>query len=686
MATTPTYPGVIMQGVQDDSAGSRITSTINPLHFPLFFIQAEKGEVGVPVACDQAGAYQVFGDLTFDPTKPFFTHQLMFAKFAMSNQKVFLLRLADSTSATASLVLQLTLTPQALVQYQKDALGNRLINSTTGAYEPQLQADGVTPVTANGYVASWSVRPLAAGETFDGLKPVTVGTGDTAATTYPIIAFQGTSPGTALNRLGFKFYSTTDVNTTTETAVSSILYRFTPVLLASDSSGNTSTIVDIYDAQYNDVSLKASAIDPSTTQDVSLNAILQQNFNATDSGKTSNVLDMNVQVYSDNVTAIGNQIMTLATEIPAGTDPFMINLVTAEDINGIPYDHFAVDTDSSMILSSDVVQYLQGGSDGTVSLANLESLIQSYLLGDDNVDFQNYYKYPISHVYDSGFSLATKYALMNVYSLRDDINLTWATQDLLTSPSTANTAAQDQSAGAAILSRVRTYPESTDFGTGAMRGEIYQQCGWLATTTGYTAGMCVTTLVRLLQRCKFYSGQYISGSPKGRPNNEVTIFRKLSWTAATPTQKQLNWDTCLNAVTDADMDTLFIPDIRSPYTDSTSLLSDGVFVDYLTFIKHIVRNKWTYYVGKNDSIAKLKNTIENDMDQTIAAVFKGKISSTTTVTQTEADLLAGDTATVTVAVQGSMPNRIWNVIIPVSRATATSTTSTTVSTASTTAS
>lgn len=661
---TWTFPGVNLKGVQDTTAGSRSTNTTIPLHLPLFFIMAEKGPVGTPVLCDEATAYAVFGDLTFDPTKPFFNHQQMFAKYAMGYQQVYLLRVADDTAATAGIVVEATLARASVTQYQKDPLGNRVTDSKTGLPVPKMQADGTTPVTEPGFTITWSTRALAAGETFDGLSPTTTGSGDTLETTYPIIAAYGNSPGSAVNREGFKFYFGTDVSTQTETAVSSILYRFVPVTLASDSSGNVSVVSDIYTANYNDVSLKSAAVVPSTAQDVSMDAILFNNYKSSGTGS----LGYTVHVYSDNVSAIGTEVKTLATEIPAATDPFLINIMTAQDVNGNPYDHFEVDSASASVLNPNISIFLEGGSDGTVSLANFESLITAFLQGDDVVEFQDYYRYPFSHVYDSGFSLNAKYALMNIYSLRDDVNITWSTQDLLTNPKTANTQSQDQSAGAAILSRVRTYPESTDFGTGAMRGEIFQQCGRLAVTSGYTTGNVVTTLDRLIKRCTYYSGTFIRGTPKGRPNNEVTLFSSISWTAATDTQRQLNWDTALNTISYADTQTLFYPDIISIFPDTTSLLSDGVFVDYIIFLKHIARNKWTYYVGREDAISSLADTISQDIDKTCSTIFRGRITTSTTVTQTESDLAAGDTATITIAIKGNMPNRIWNVIIPVSRA------------------
>ena len=662
-----TYPSVNIN-IQDIGGGSSVTVQDTPLHMPFFFLLAEKGPVGIPYYGSYADQVNTFGANTFLESAPFFQHASVFAKTAAQYQPIFVIRLADNTVAPAGLVLELIVTTTTVTQYQLDSLGAPILDSA-GAKVPQLQIDGVTPVTQPGVSLKWMVRPLAAGETYDSIATTTTTSSGHTITTYPIIADVANSPGSAVNRSGFSFYYTPQFDANVVAAVKSMTYRFAPVVMSSTNSGVSSKVYDAFGMPYSDVSLKAVALDPTTGQDVSLNAILANNYVGTDSiGNPIPLLDYQTHVYSNNVAAIGAQIISLSPEISSTTDPFMINILTGVDTNGNPYHHFIMDSTSSATINSNVVLYHTGGSDGTLTKAAFEALVTAFCQSTTNPDFQDYFRYPFTHFYDSGFSLPTKYALANMFALRDDIKIDFSTQDVANPP---NTAAQDQSAGASLLSTITLYPESVLYGTEAMRASIYQQCGTLASSSRVSwTGWVPATLDRLIKRSIWNNATYVKGSPKGRPNSEVTIFKKLNWSEATATQKQLNWDTALNSIGYADMSTLFYADLRSIYMDQTSLLSDDVFVDYLVYLKHIVRNRWTYYAGRNTPIKKQFAQIATDIDSACSQAFAGALPTKTTVYHTALDQLRGYSTTVSVAVTGTNPNRIWNVIVQVSHSAA----------------
>lgn len=664
---TYTYPHVNID-VLDNSKGSQSTAQSSALHIPFFFTYAEKGPVGIPVECDMASGSQTFGSLTFDQTKSYWTHQSLFATTAMGYQKVYLIRVADPTATAASMVLLCTVTPTQITQYQVDVLGNRTLDSS-GNPIPKTDANG-TIITQPGYTLGYSVRSLNVGETFDSVEITITGTTQNPTSkTYPILGVVATSVGSAVNRQGFSFYASPAVSQTSESNVLSALYRFAPITLAADASGVTSSVIDVFTSNYNDVSLKSSAVDPTTGQDLSLNGILSNNYTQTDG---TQLLDYQIHVYSSNVSTIGADILAASPELSEYmTDPFQVNILSALDANGNPYQHAQVTTASANVVSPQVVLYNQGGTDGPMNTAAFESLVVAFVQGTNTVEFQDNLRYPFSHFYDSGFALTSKYALMNMFDLRDDVKIDFSTQDMSLA---INTQAQDQSSGAAILARVRTYPESTLYGTPTTRAEIHQQCGQLSVVNPYIPWV-PTTLDRLIKRCSYYSGDHVTGSPKGRPNSEVTIFRKLSWSASTPTQKELNWETALNTISYADRSTLFRADIRSVYPDATSLLSDGVFSDFIVFVKHIAREKWTIYTGREDPITSLFSLIANDIDTELNYVFGSAITCKTTVYQTDADKQAGYSCTINISMQGTMPNRIWNVLVPVSRAAVTSSSS-----------
>lgn len=651
---------------------SAVAVVDKPLHLPFVFLFTEKGPEAYPTVGDSTANQATFGANSFLNTSVYFNHQTMAANVAMGYGRLGIIRLVPDDATYGSLVLQCTLTKTNLTQYQRNPDGSLLLDSS-GA--PQAQVDGTnTPITAPGYIATYSTRPLAEDEEYDSIASTTTGTGDNITSyTFPIMAFFAKYRGSAIDRVGVRFWYTASVDMTVMSRISSWLYRFQPVQLATATSTNASVISDIYTQTYEDVSLRASgtaATDPQTAEDMSMAGILANNY----ASSGSNSLDFDTYVYSDNVKQIGTLLQTIApTEFPTTLDPYMVNIIGGVDENGNTYDHFQVDDASQELLNSTNVMYLTGGSDGDISLSNFESMVIDYVTGEDNTAFLDQFRFPFTHFYDTGFQLTNKYSLLQLLDLRDGLYLQMTT--FSASSAKPNTQAQDQSAGAALLAAARSYPESVDYGTPMFRVSIDAQAGKLAESSGYTSGWVSPVLHVLTLNCTYYSGTRVTGSPKGRPNNVVTIFSEVSWTDATVTQKQLNWDTGLNVMTYADEDVIYYADRRTTYPDDTSILSSETFGHYTIFTKKLVRIVWTYYVGREEPVSVLKDNIQDDIDSDIFRVFGNYLSSTTTVMQTALDLKNGFSYTVKVALTGNMPNRVWNVLIPVSKSTDTSTTS-----------
>ena len=657
-------------GVYENVPTTAVTTEAKPLHIPVCFLFTEKGDEFTPIGGDGGTLTYLLGSSTFDNTSAYYNHASVFCETAMSSNKVYVIRVVPDDAEAANLVLQATFTQTSLTQYQKDASG-ALILDANGKAQAKTDSSG-SAIQETGYVVSWSTRALTSAEDYDGLTPTVTGTASNPTSiTYPILGFEAKYRGAAANRAGFRFWHPSDVDSATEGRVAAALYRFQPIVLAADNSGNVSYVADKYTQNYNDVTLATRSVDPNTAQDLALQGILSNNFPKTGQGS----LDYNVKVYTSNIAAAGALLQKVApSEFPSTLSAYEINIVSGTDESGNPYDHLTVDEASAELLNSTNTIYLTGGADGDVSLTNFESLISTYLQGSNNVEFQDQFRYPFTHFYDSGFTLSTKFNLMQMLGLRDGLYLQMTTFDATATK--AYTQAQDQSVGAVLLARLRTYPESTDYGTATCRASIDAQCGPLAVSSGYTDSNVAPTIDVLTKNCLYYSGTYVKGVPKGRPNNEVSVLSDVSWTSATASLKQLLWDTSLNVITYADEDTLFYPDRRTVFTDDKELLSSETFVHFIVFTKKIVRNIWTYYVGREESVSELSDSISNDIDAEINRVFKSRLTSKTTVSQTDMDKLNGFSYTVTVALVGNMPNRVWNVIIPVTRSTDVVTTTT----------
>lgn len=645
------HPEIEVKAIGQTSA---VADTVNEiLHNPVFIITAPKGDINLPNYCaNYSVAKSIYGADAFDPTSKYFQHQTLFAMIAAQYQPVTLIRVADGTVDYAGLVLTATVTQTNITQYQTDALGDQ-VRDASGNLVPLRKPDG-SDVVETGVSIKWAMRALAEGETYTSIQTVV---NENGSKTYPVIATRGTSPGTAISLQGFKLYYSSESDTSLMNRLNSCLFRFAPMVLSDGVTSTASQVTDIYGTPYNDISLKAVAVDPSTNLNSSMSAIVTNNY-VDDDGVSDFGYDINV--YSDNVAAIGNQVVAVSSEL-VGTSPYLINIVSGVDQSGNPYKHLTIDPASSSVVNQNVILYNQGGSDGDVSAAAFEKLVSAFVTGNDNVEMQDYFRYPMTHFYDSGFTTDTKYDFAGLLSLRDDIAIDFASQDISLPDYTQN---QDQSAGEAIRAHALLYPESTLYGTECARAAVYLQTGILATPQG-SVNRAVTVLDRMIKRCMYDCGTYQTGTPKGRPNSEITTFKSLSYSSATDTVYQLNWTSGLNRARYCTRTKMFYPDLRTVYPDETGILSDDVFKDQLIYIKRIVRAQWTIYAGVNTERSKLHDIISKSIKDAIDYAFNNTLTVTVSVDETLADQARGFSSTVTVSVLGNMPLRVWNVIVPV---------------------
>lgn len=652
------------------------TNAVIPVHLPLFVGYAPTGRPNKPVIGDYPTISAEFGADAFNIRSPYFSLQNLYARTAMQYQQVGFVRVVDPEATAASSVLQVSVTPGNIIQYQRNAYGAIILNN--GIPVPMVDGTGAT-ITQPGVTLAYSIRQLAANETYDKLEPSTAVVAGTNITTYPIFATATGSivqssfvpyPGSAANNNGWTMYWSNEFDASTVSNTGSMTYRFVPMTLDPDTALPL-IVYDTYNDPYTEFSFKPNAYDPSVAMYYELGDLASANF-------TTTPVPYSFQVYSEYVQTVLEAIYAVSPELAndgfVNGNIWMINFLSGQDQNGNPYQHVVVAENS--ILNADAVNYQIGGSDGTMSKANLEALTIAFLEGELDPQWLDKYRYPFTHFYDSGFALPNKELLTKIWANRDDMKIDFTTQD---SANPANTQAQDQSTGAAIRAQILLYPESVVQGTQAIRGSIYQQCGKLNSQASTYQGLVPCNIDRLIKRCLYDGSDHVSDSPKGRPNSEVTIFNpaSLNWTPTTAPQMQAGWDVGLNYIAYCDLQTLFYSDLRSIYPIDTSLLSDDVIVDYLIYIKHVARRIWTYYSGINIDPKKQYDAIGKRIDKEINRVLGGRLGTTTTLYQTDADAALGYRSTVKISVTGDMPSRVWDILIPVSRNTTSSSTTST---------
>jgi len=623
--------------VKDESGANVLAVEELSLHRPLYFGLAEKGPINVPVYGSYSELASIFGEGTFDEYSKYFKHQTVFVKENVKYQKVFFVRVAPDTAAEAGLVI-----------------------------EAEVTDDG-SSVTVN-----WNTRALASGESINNIAPATSGN----TTTYPVYAIKMKYAGEFGNNVGVSIYSDSD-NNDDSSRLGTRLYNisFFEIPYGSNTAFN---ILDKFLSKVQTIAFKPNTVDPDTGVRLYYDDIMYNNFE-------EGAIPFDSYLYSENVEAIGTAILNYDTSnggSPAFTDPWLVDIFGKDDNKTYDLSDPEVPLTNVTITNSlfeDVINYAVGGSDGlSGTIADnllFETLVQNWLTTINGVpsvfpDILDNSRYPITHLYDSGFITPTKEKLIDFASVRDDIKITISTQSVYNSSDGSfadpNTSAEDYSAGSILATQAKLHPESFLFGTQACRFAVYAQCGKIVTNNQYIH-IVPATIDAMVKKAYWQGATYVKGEPKGLPSSEVTILKDVNWFPASDTVKQLDWDAGINYMQYYDMTSYHYPSTKTVYANDTSLLSDDIFVDYIVYLKHLARIEWAKYAGVSYSVSKLIGNIERTLTSSIYKALGSYIRTEVTAYQTAEDAALGYQLTVQIAVYDTPANRVWKVIIPVRR-------------------
>lgn len=659
MAKFKTFPHYTVN-VKDESAATVLRQEVLPLHRPIFFGFAEKGPIGVPQFGDYTALKEVIGEATFDARSPFFKHPHVFLRKCLEYQQAFFVRLATDDAAVASLVLQCAVkTGVQIPQYERDEFGGIVMENDA----PKPLMDGGLEVQEPGVELTWSIRELASDENPADVKPVTDAA--TSTTTYPVMVLQATSAHAAGNKSGIKmWFDHTSLDQGTVSDIGAMMFNMS-IMHQPYGYDTPVPVRDIFsnaDAQF---AFKPDSIDSATARRVTFEDIIDNEF-------TTEPLPYDFFVYDNYVELIGDAVVAVETNDVNLTDGWMVDIMSGTNMDGYGYHHVNIITEDAddadgvdvVVMDESVIQYMRGGSDGDLSDEALDSLTNQWLTGDVFVDIYDEARYPITHLYDSGYTIDTKKRMIDFLGIRKDCKVVMSTQDVLID---MNTKAEDQSTGSALRSQLLLHPESVLFGTQVFRGTILQQAGYI---TDYNwKGIVPATFDCMIKKCIWQGATFFKGKPKGLPNSAVEVFKtgSINWFPNSDDHKQLSWDTGLNYMQYYDMTGFHYADVRSIYPLETSVISDDIFCDMLVYLTHIGRYQWSVFAGRDENPTLLFGDIEVSIAKDIYDKFGQFINAEITVEQTDIDKQLGYQSTVTIAVYGNLPQRVWNIIIPVRR-------------------
>ena len=211
-----------------------------------------------------------------------------------------------------------------------------------------------------------------------------------------------------------------------------------------------------------------------------------------------------------------------------------------------------------------------------VTVPGFASLVAQEVVkySDPNSQLQDSATYPESIIYDSGFPLATKYALANFISLRKDTAVVLCCHDV-TLPGPALTASEESSLAIALRTRLQMYPESDFYDTATMRAMIVGLSGKLMNSQ-YTKSLPL--VLEIASKAGAYMGASNGVWKAGigfdsSPTNQVTMFTDVNVIFTPATVRNKDWANGLVWVDAFDRRSLYFPALKTVYDNDTSVLN-----------------------------------------------------------------------------------------------------------------
>lgn len=679
---TYTHPYIDTQ-VLDQSAGKEVSNLDLPLHKPLIFLRAAKGR-SEPYWCNGSQAIAEYGEQTFDQYERFYRNEQYYLMNAFyPNQACFVMRIIPDDAHKSSMVIEALLTSDVdIPQYKLDEFGN-FIYGADG--QPIQDVDAMmNPIFEKGVKIRYTKRQMTDEEIAENVVKVrTFEVDGEQFTTYPVVHCIYKYAGAEGDRSGFRLSCKwQDQNSDLVEATGALLWTFVPMMQPYNSN-IANVIPDIYKYTATQMSMKPDAIDPYTKRRMYADDTINRLYYK--STIKEYILPYDLKFYSDNIKMIGDKVAQYENTNPFIQDGWYVDILTLTDNEGHPYKHAQLDLTSfdptsftgfagsgtsplnnapfvytTVNLNDLSIQYLEGGSDGDISDEKFEEQIQQILKGNRYPELINTFRYPITHLYDVGYTIETKFAMSDFMAKQKRCKIMIAAQDANRHLYNMDEAV---SLAAALRARVAITPESEFYGTPAMRATIFAQSGYVNDTT--IGNIIPMTYWIANKRANFHNGIIISDSWTDYPNNVVDIYRKENFTPYDPDQKELLWDGAANYFQYSRMNEKFIPSIRTIYKTQSSMLSDEEYTDACVYLMYICDMVWVYHVGKTGiKFAALKDRIEKDIVKYAYRAFGDRYPVTATVYVTEDDVSRKDSLHIDTVLLGYRPYRRWfNTII-----------------------
>lgn len=661
-----------------------------PSHLPLQYIFAKRGTTARRLVLE-GSRERIYGSETFAIPGAYATHSTLFSNLWAETANAQMIERVIPTDAgpKANLLLSVEVIEKTVDTYVRDPQGNIVIDDLTD--EP------IVDVTAPGVEIRWvrsSIDDVAGLDTVFGLRnvvPTVHNAGDPeeyTSTIYPLIDLKESTIGADGNNTGIRLWtprtgSTTAIDQRLITEQKVYPFRLS-VIRRSETTTNAIVQSTLQAQQSVVVGAKADFLSPYTRESYDFTRAITRAFvdntNATFPDEEPFIGE--THIYRNNWETVAKLIAgkeiaylaTAATNLQAQraalvsdlkeTDDvdevaYMVNLLNFANSAGGQYNTVSVvdgvnDAEFTKVTFGETNNlYFAGGSDGTMTNATFDALVSERVkeYSDINSKLHDTAMNVENVIYDSGFSVETKFDLLDFISVRNNTMVLLATH---VHGSPKMTASEDTALGQALRTRALNFPESAYFGTPVTRAAIFTRSALIRNSNWTDRVSPLYEVGRMYANgMGAANGRWtIGASTGGAPGSILSNLYDFSETFTPAAARNADWELGLNWVQTFDRGSVFIPALRTVYPDDTSVLNSISTALAICNLQDILDRTWRYFSGvENLTRNQLKSRVETYIRNAVEGRFAGRFIIEPEVSFTDEDIALGYSWTVVL--------RIW---------------------------
>lgn len=691
-------PLTIQRGTQDLSTRPvpREPEAI-PTHLPKTYIYAQKGPT-IPQLVEGGSRTSIYGVDSFDVRKKWANHATVLSNLvnAEGNAQMTERIIPADAGPESNVLISLDVLPTTVPDYVRNSDGSIQLD-VDGDPVPLL--NGGQPVMVDGYKIKWVVSHInTVASLATGFGTAAIAAGDqTDATTlvqsqrYPIIQFKASSQGEWGNNIGIRFWAP---NNQTGFGVSSRLlnetkaypYRFS-IIKRGSQFVTPKVIENLFGEQSVEVTLKRDVIDPSTDKEMFVGEhFLKYYQNLTDVNYPPLIGDVGqVHVYSGNIATVlgllyaaekdyidnsANASSILTDFTGAADEQHLYNFVSGVSSQGYPYHTLAWATGAGAIKPDiNTNMYLSGGSDGTMSDAAFAAAVAARVAeyNNENSELLDMAQNVESIIYDSGYPLETKYALLDFIAIRKDTCVVLGTHTI---DEETLSASEENAIGIALRTRAQLFPESDYFGTPVCRCVIMGRSGVLRS---HQYKKRVPATMEVAAKSARYmgagNGRWKNGFDfDGAPGSLLTYMADINVVYTPAAARNRDWDAGLNWIQRYDRRSLHIPALQTVYSEDTSVLNNYLTVMAICELNKVADRAWRHFSGVSKlSNAQLADRVNAFIVERTNGRFDGRFIIEPNTYFTDADLARGFSWTTAIKIYAPNMKTVMTTIVQAHR-------------------